>query len=234
MECNTGKECWRANKLTKINTSKYQNLLFDLDGTLTNPKEGIINSYMYSLKKMHLQENNPDSIASFIGSTLHSYFEDVHKLRGKMIDKAVSYYHEYYSVRGQFENEMYDGIPELLNKLTRQKKTLLLVTSKPTVFAESILGFFKIRMLFRNIFGSDTGSYNKSKTVLIKQAIMNENLNIEKCIMIGDRLYDIIGAKENNIASIAVTYGFGSKEELNKCSPKIIVDSVSNLTSIFS
>jgi phosphoglycolate phosphatase len=217
-----------------VKDSKYKNILFDLDGTLTNPRKGITNSYLYSLNKLNLREDNPDSIASFIGLPLHSYFEVVHKLKGELIDVAVKLYREYYSVTGQYENVLYDGIPEMLDLLALQKKTLFLVTSKPAVYAESILDFFKIRKFFRNIYGSDLSSYNKSKTELIKILIESEKLNPDECVMIGDRNQDIIGAKDNKIDSIAVTYGFGSIEELEGSNPEWIAKTVADLNHILT
>lgn len=188
---------------------------------------------MYSVKKLGLTESNPDSISSFIGSPLHLYFEAVHNLHGELMDNAIKFYREYYSVKGQFENELYTGIPELLRELHSQEKNLYLVTSKPTVYAESILSFFNLRELFKNIYGSDLSNYNSSKTVLIKKLLKAENLKPVECVMIGDRMHDIIGAKDNNIGSIAVTYGFGSAEELRENKPTILIDSVTRFRNIF-
>ncbi len=149
------------------------------------------------------------------------------------MDNAIKFYREYYSVKGQFENELYTGIQELLRELHSQEKNLYLVTSKPTVYAESILSFFKLKDLFRNIYGSDLSYYNSSKTDLIKRLLEVEDLKSIECVMIGDRMHDLIGAKENNVDSIGVTYGFGSVEELRENKPTILIDSVTRLRNIF-
>jgi phosphoglycolate phosphatase len=183
---------------------------------------------LYSLKKLGLTENNPKSISSFIGTPLHLYFETVHNLEGTFMDNAIRYYREYYSVKGQFESVLYEGIFELLESLC-QKKNLFLVTSKPKVYAESILDFFNIRKFFNAVYGSDLLNYNSSKTELIKKFIVLNQAKLDGTLMIGDRKHDIIGAYNNNIDSVAVTYGFGSIEELNEYNPTVIVKTVQEL-----
>ena len=179
-----------------------------------------------------MKENDPNIIANYFGAPLHEYFSVRHKMDKAGVDSAIKYYREYYSVKGLYENFLYKGIEEMLSELNSNGKTLFLVTVKPTKFAGDILAHFKIDKYFQNIYGSDLTSQNKTKEVLIRNLLENEKIDPAGCVMVGDRSYDIKGAKHNGIRSIAVTYGYGSKEELEEAKPDYIINNTSGLKKL--
>lgn len=209
--------------------SKFDHIFFDLDGTLSDPKEGLTNSYLHALTKLGLTEEDKECIPYYFGAPLHQYFVEKHSMSNELIPTAVEHFREYYSVKGLYENLLYEGISEMLDKINMSGRTIYLVTVKPSVFAKQILEHFEIDKYFYGIYGSDLSSSNKSKEELIKSAISNENISCESCVMVGDRHHDVLGAKHNKISSIAVTYGFGSQDELNECKPDHMVNSVAEL-----
>jgi phosphoglycolate phosphatase len=137
---------------------KFEYLLFDLDGTLTDPKAGIINSYMNALNKLGLIEDDKECIADYLGAPLHEYFTFKHGLKNGILDKAIKLYREYYSETGLYENRLYEEIPELLEILSGKEMKLFLVTVKPAVFAKEILRHFGIDKYFLKVYGSDLKS----------------------------------------------------------------------------
>lgn len=181
-----------------------------------------------------LLENDPGTIVNYMGAPLHEYFKHKHGLDNGNVDLAIKYYREYYSVRGLYENKLYEGIYELLDKLKINNKIVYLVTVKPSVFAEEILKYFNLYKYFIKVYGSDLSTYNKSKKELIKNLLEAENISPGKAVMIGDRQYDVYGARHNNIKSIAVTYGYGSAEELAAANPDHTVSSVSELSDLLN
>lgn len=210
------------------------NILFDLDGTLTNPKEGIVNSILYALKKLDIEERSIHELDNFIGPPLRDSLMARYHLTDSIADKAVTLYREYFSTNGLFENEIYNGVFELLESLSAQKYQLFIATSKPTVFAEQILKHFKINKYFKTIIGSNLNNTRTDKTEIISHILSVHDLQSRNSIMIGDRKYDIIGAKNNAMQSIGVTYGYGSLEEISTHQPDFIVNNCLELESIFS
>lgn len=208
--------------------NNYQHILFDLDGTLTDPQEGIINSVQYALKRWDIKKENKD-LLYFIGPPLHKSFEEILGSETEAF-KAVDVYREYYSVKGIFENKLYDGIPELLETLNKNNKTLHVATSKPTLFAEQILHHFNIHKYFKTVIGSNMDGTRTEKNEIIHEIVKQyPKYSQNQFIMIGDRKYDIIGARLHNIASIALTFGYGTKEELEQEKPTYIAQKVSDL-----
>src|SRR4030095_13539733 len=148
------------------------------------------------------------------------------------LDKAIKFYREYYSEKGLYENRLYDGIEELLKNLKNDNRSVYLVTVKPAIFAKKILKHFKIFELFSDIYGSDLSNYNDTKEKLIKKLLDKEKAAQESAAMIGDREFDVIGAKHNKVTSIAVGYGYGSEEELLATKPDFFVKSVKDLSNL--
>lgn len=198
---------------------KYKNILFDLDGTLTDSSPGIINAYNYSLNKLGLTEDDISIVKSYIGSPLRAYYAERQKLSAGDSELAVKYFREHYNDTGIFENSVYPGISELLEKLYSSGHKLYIATSKPEKFAITVLEHFGISRYFAYIKGSDMSPDNKPKDKIINHVMETNSLVNSECIMIGDRYHDIRGAHINSIASIAVTYGYGSREELEKENP---------------
>lgn len=180
---------------------KFTKGLFDLDGTITDPAEGIINSYLFALNKLGLNELDPSIISSYIGASLHLYFAEKHNLSDKSLEDGIKYYREYFVVKGLYENKLYAGFDILIKTLFESGINIYLVTSKPTVYAKEILHHFKLEQYFKGVYGSELTIQNTSKVDLLAEAISKEKLNIDNTIMIGDRNLDVFGAKANNISS---------------------------------
>lgn len=213
--------------------NKYKVILFDLDGTLSDPKVGITKSVQYALQKMHIQESDIDKLQCFIGPPLQDSFAEYYHFDEGNTQKAIDYYRERFKEVGMYENELYSNIPYLLKSLKDLTYTLVVATSKPTVFSEEILRHFKIDHYFDLVVGSNLDGTRTTKTDIIQYILDKYNGHkLEDFIMIGDRKHDIIGANNNGIDSIGVTYGYGSYEELNGTNPTYIVESVDHLKDI--
>ncbi|EGO65856.1 HAD family hydrolase [Acetonema longum] len=208
----------------------YDVILFDLDGTLTDPKPGITRSVQYALAKFDIHVADLDSLIPFIGPPLSESFQVFYRLSEADAKKAVEYYREYFTEKGLYENAVFDGIPELLANLKQAGKTLIVATSKPTVFAEKILQHFQLAHYFSRIAGSNLDGTRVDKDEVIAFALM-ECLDIPKgrIIMVGDRKHDVIGARKNGICCIAAAFGYGSPEELREANPKAMAASVQDL-----
>lgn len=210
--------------------SKYATVLFDLDGTLTEPKQGITRSFQYALQKFGINENNMEVLVSFIGPPLKSTFREYYGFDENKAWEAVTYYREYFAEKGIFENEVYPGIAEMLQELKWQNKKILLATSKATIFSERILEHFKLSPYFDYIVGSNYDGTRADKTEVIKHALSLLDGDFSgRTVMVGDRRHDIIGAKQNGIDSIGVTYGYGTAEELEQAGAGRIIASVAEL-----
>lgn len=208
----------------------YKVILFDLDGTLSDPKVGITKSVQYALNRMGIDEPDIDKLECFIGPPLQDSFAEHYNFDETCTQKAIDLYRERFKEKGMFENELYSNIPLLLKSLKEQGYTLIVATSKPTVFAEQILKYFKIEQYFQLIVGSNLDGTRTSKTEIIQYILDKYNEHkLSEFIMIGDRKHDIIGASNTGIDSIGVTYGYGSFEELSHSNPTHIVRSVNQL-----
>lgn len=195
----------------------YQHILFDLDGTLTDPGLGITNSVMYALEKFDIRPVDRASLYRFIGPPLRNSFETYYGFSANTSELAVQYYREYFRDKGLYENEVYDGVTELLTQLRTQGKSLIVATSKPEPFAVKILEHFKLYDYFDFIAGATMDKTRNQKADIIKYALNSLHITpASSAIMIGDREHDIIGAKANGLDSIGVLFGYGSYDELKK------------------
>lgn len=210
----------------------YSTIMFDLDGTLTDPKPGITKSVQYALAKFGIMEDDLDLLEPFIGPPLMNSFIELYHFSENEARTAVDYYREYFKETGMYENEVYPGIRELLKRIKEQNRTLIVATSKPEVFARRILDYFKLAPFFDHICGSQLDGTLSDKSELIQYILETKQLNKSHAIMIGDRKHDIIGAHRNGIASIGVTYGYGSQEELEDIRPTVIVNTVTELSKV--
>lgn len=209
-------------------------ILFDLDGTLTDPKVGITNSVKYALKSYGIEEENMELLCKYIGPPLKDGFMDYHNLSSEDALTAIEKYREYFSETGIFENIVYEGIKELLIKLKQKDKTLIVATSKPTVFAIRILEHFGLKDYFTDICGSEIDGTRVKKGEVIAYALEKNGItDLDQVVMIGDRMHDMIGAKENDIESIGVLYGYGNWDELDESGADRIISRVSRLYDYF-
>lgn len=211
----------------------YDIILFDLDGTLTDPGIGITNSVKYALEKYNIHVENREELYKFIGPPLMDSFQTFFGFTEEDAEQAVAYYREYYREKGIFENYVYPGMDSLLSRLKAAEKTLLVATSKPEEFAIQILERFQLAKYFTIIAGSSMDRSRNRKVDVIKYALERcGNDNNECILMIGDRKYDIYGAKEIGIASAGVLFGYGSREELEAAGADYILSCVEDIYSL--
>ena len=211
-------------------------LLFDLDGTLTDPKVGITTCVQYALKEFGIEEPDLDKLEPFIGPPLKDSFMEFYGFSEEDALKAVEKYRERFSEIGIYENDVYEGIPQMLRLLQSRGMFLAVASSKPTEFVERILEHFDLRRYFKVVVGSemDGTRVNKDEVVLeaLNQLFAYKPIAYEKVYMIGDRKFDIQGAKAIGVESVGVTYGYGSMEELKEAHADYIVRSVEELRTL--
>ena len=208
----------------------YDYLLFDLDGTLTDPEEGITNSVAYALKKWDIEVLDKRELYCFIGPPLSASFKQYFGFSDEDALKSVEYYREYFRDRGIFENKVYDGIPRLLEALRERGKTIILATSKPEGFAKQILQHFDLEKYFDFIAGASMDESRNKKGDVIRYALsMSGVTESSRALMIGDREQDVVGAKQNSLDCLGVLYGYGSKEELESAGADYIAETVEDI-----
>lgn len=207
----------------------YKNVLFDLDGTLTEPAEGITNSVAYALRKFGIEEERR-KLLRFIGPPLRDSFMEYYGFSEQESELAVAYYREYFRAGGIFENRVYDGIEELLDELKREGKTIVLATSKPEEFAAMILEHFDLMKYFDFVAGATMDETRNAKADVIRYALEKAGIaDARSAVMVGDRKHDVMGARENGLNSIGVLYGYGDRKELEAAGATYIVETVTEL-----
>jgi phosphoglycolate phosphatase len=189
-------------------------ILFDLDGTLTDPKIGIIACIRFALSKLDIEIDKDIDLESFIGPPLRDTFRELCG-NDEIAENAVSIYRERFSTKGLFENQVYDGIPECLNRLIEKADSIHVATSKPTIYSERIIEHFDLSRYFNLVYGSNLDGSLSDKTDLLRHIIESEDLLPRHTVMIGDRSFDIIGAKNHGIRAIGVLWGYGTEDELS-------------------
>ncbi|GFM88378.1 5'-nucleotidase [Pseudomonas cichorii] len=197
----------------------YKNILFDLDGTLTDPRLGITRSIQFALGRLGIDEPDITKLEHFIGPPLLQAFMQFYEMDEARAWEAVGFYRERFKVTGLYENLVFDGVPELLETLGGQGRTLYIATSKPWVFAHEIARHFDFARHFKVIYGSELDGTRTDKVELIAHLLEQERLDPSQTLMIGDRKHDLIGGSRNGLDVAAVGYGFGSHEELTAQSP---------------
>ena len=191
-------------------------ILFDVDGTLTDPFLGITRSVAYSLKSFGIEVDDLETLKPFIGPPLDVSFREYYHMDEAQSWEAVEKYREYFSKKGLFENKVYEGMEDFLQSLLNMDMKLYVCTSKPEVFAKEILDHFSLTPYFTGIYGATLDGSLKNKGDVIAHCIKQEQLNIQDCMMVGDRQHDIVGAHQNQIPCIGVLYGYGSLEEFQE------------------
>lgn len=206
-------------------------ILFDLDGTLTDPKEGITKCVQYALKAFGI-EREADELMCFIGPPLKEQFMAYANMNEEEAVKAVEKYRERFAPIGVFENRAYDGAVNMLGTLKDAGKILALATSKPQIFADQIIKKYGIEPYLSVSVGSELDGTRTRKSEVIEEAIRRLGADKEDCIMIGDREHDIIGAKEAGIKSVGVRFGYAAQGELENAGADYIVDDILSLTEL--
>ena len=211
----------------------YQNILFDLDGTLTDPREGITRSIQYALAKLGIDEPDLGKLEHFIGPPLLQAFMQYYAFDEARAWQAVNFYRERFKVTGLYENEVFEGVIELLQALEGQGRHLYIATSKPWEFAREIARHFNFAKHFKVIYGSELDGTRTNKVELIAHILEQERLDPANTLMIGDRKHDLIGARSNGLDCVAVGYGFGGREELEGETPTYHFETLAQLHAAF-
>jgi len=208
-------------------------VLFDLDGTLTDPFEGITRSIQYALEKMGAEVPDRSTMRWCIGPPLWESFRVLLGTEDKTeLDRAVALYRERYTVTGLFENSLVAGIPELLADLSGAGQQLHVCTSKPHAYAGRIVEHFGLMRFFGKVYGAELDGTRSAKAELIAHILAQEGIASSAAAMIGDRKHDLIGANANGVAGIGVLWGYGSREELEAEKPVLIAERPAEISAI--
>ncbi len=211
----------------------YTNIIFDLDGTLTDPALGITNSVIYALEKYGIPVPDRSELLKFIGPPLIDSFQEFYGLSREEAKTAVEYYREYYRAKGIFENSVFPGIEDLLRSFKENGKNLMVATAKVEQFANIVLEHFGLAEYFTCVTGSDLDNTRTKKDEIILSVLERCKItDLEHTVMIGDRMHDILGAKKAGIDSIGILFGYGTKEELENAGADFLAESVDELKTI--
>jgi phosphoglycolate phosphatase len=209
---------------------KYPHVLFDLDGTLTDPGPGITNAVNYALNKFGMASQDRSALYRFIGPPLWDSFEQYCGFSREKAETAVQYFREYYNETGIFENAPYDGIRALLTSLKGSGRTLAVATSKPEITAKRVLEHFDLDGFFTFVGGSAYDGSRVKKEDVIRYVLDSCGIcDPSSTVMVGDREHDIIGARKTGVASVGVLYGYGCREELETAGAGMIAGTVAEL-----
>lgn len=212
---------------------KKKVILFDLDGTLTDPMIGITKSVQYALKKYGIIEEDLWNLTKFIGPPLKESFMEFYGFSEEEGQKAVEYYREYYAPVGIYENQVYEGLEEMLAALKEKGLSLCVATSKPERFAKMILDHFHLDSYF-DLIGGALMDGRTDKAEVISYVLDQLDTKKEKVVMVGDREHDILGAKKNGLDSIGVLFGYGNEEELKEAGADWIAKDMTELGELLT
>lgn len=191
------------------------NILFDLDGTLTDSYQGITRSFCFAISALGRTAPPQEDLKWCIGpSPKDSFAKLLETDDEKLIGKALSLYRERFGSVGLFENEVYEGIPDALSTLLEKGHMLYVATAKPVVYAKQIIEHFDLERYFKTIHGSELDGTRSDKTSLISHILKIEGLTSSETLMVGDRKYDMLGAKANGVKGLGVLWGYGTQDEL--------------------
>ena len=214
---------------------RYQYLLFDLDGTITDPKVGITTCVQYALEHFGIHEPDNDKLEPFIGPPLQDSFEQFYAETAK---QAVAKYRERFQTVGLYENEIYDGMADLLKTLKEGGCRLAVASSKPTVFVKKILEHFDVAQYFDVVVGSELDGSRTKKEEVVQEALRQLDpkgqASSGQMVMIGDRCFDVQGAKAHHLDSIGVAYGYAAEGELQQAGATFVVDTVQQLKELLT
>lgn len=211
----------------------YKHIIFDLDGTLTDSKPGILNAAFYALKEMGVEKPPMKKLNELIGIPLQDYFRQMHDFTEDEVTKAVVHFRVYYGEKGVYENTVYEGIPELLKELNSKGKKIYISTAKYEKYAKVMIDFIKFTPLLTDLIGADAGGKHATKSDLAADLIVRNNIkDLDRTIVIGDKHMDIEAGHKNNIDSIGLTYGFGSVEEIENANPTFVAHNVEKIKEI--
>lgn len=207
-------------------------ILFDLDGTLTDSKEGLFKSIQYALSHYGINEENTDNLKCFIGPPIHYAFCEFYGFSPEKADEATKLFRERFSVKGIYENKLYSGVFDMLKELKEYGKVLALATAKPEQFAKTVIDYFDISQFFDCVVGTTMENKDHNKASIINKVLEELNADKNESIMVGDRKFDILAAKECDVKSVGVNYGYAPENELKEFGADFIVDTTIELKEL--
>jgi phosphoglycolate phosphatase len=211
------------------------NILFDLDGTLTDSGEGITRCIEHALVRLGRTAPPLEALRRFVGPPLHETFAELLESPDRaLVDEAITLYRERFVPTGMFENSLYPAVASALEALQRDGHRLWVVTSKPTVYAERIVQHFGLDRWLERVYGSELSGENGDKRRLIREVLSREALVPRETWMVGDRMHDVRGARENGLRSVGVLWGYGREDELRAARPDGIVASMPELCAFLA
>ncbi|MCH5348699.1 MAG: HAD family hydrolase [Oscillospiraceae bacterium] len=212
---------------------KYNTIFFDLDGTLTDSSPGILNSVKYALTEMCREIPDEKVLGEFLGPPLTDSFRQFCGMTDEEAQEAATLYRQVYKDKCITENSLYDGIVQTLERLKKAGKNLAVATTKPIFLADKIVTHYGIRDFFTDVCGASPDGSGGDKAAVIKMALeVCGETDLSKALMIGDRFYDIEGAKTVGIDSVGVLYGYGSRTELEKAGATYIVSNAAEIANL--
>lgn len=214
-----------------MNLQEKTAIIWDLDGTLTDPADGITRSVQIALEHFGISASR-EELLSFIGPPLADSFAEKFGFSPEQCTDAIRFYREYFSKTGLFENQVYPDIPELLQRIQAAGKQNFLASSKPEIFCRRILEHFSILEPFAQVAGSDLEGKRAKKHAVIQYLLDSSGIDPANAVMIGDRKFDVLGAAEFSIPCIGVLWGYGSREELEQAGAAAVAEDISSLCGI--
>lgn len=219
----------------------FQYCLFDLDGTLTDPKEGITRSVQHALRYFGIEEPNLDKLEPFIGPPLKDSFMEFYGLTKEQALKAIEVYRERFAPIGVLENMIYPGTEQMLHHAREKGIHLAVASSKPLVFVRQILQHFQIEKYFEVVVGSELDGARGTKEEVVEEALrqlgilkMKPGERKWRCAMVGDRKFDMQGAKAHGLTAIGVSFGYAAPGELASAGADAVADSMEQLEALIT
>lgn len=210
-------------------------VLFDLDGTLTDPKVGITTAIRYAMQKLKRPLSPETNLDWCIGPPLQQNFATLLDTDDPdLIAQSIAAFREYFAEIGLFENKLYAGVPEMLAALNDLGLRCYVATSKPAIYAQQIVDHFGLSGYFLQVYGSELDGTRVNKVDLIQYILAKEQLAALQTMMVGDRKHDMLGAKANGLLTTGVLYGYGSRDELERAAPNYLVDRPGDILTLFS
>lgn len=219
----------------EMRRDSIKNVLFDLDGTLTDPREGITRCIQYALEQLNRPVPAQSALEAYIGPPLRSTFASLlASTDAALVETAVGFYRERFAAVGLYENELYAGVFPMLERLQAARLRLFVATSKVATFAERILEHFGLSSFFEGVYGSTLEGRFDNKVDLLRHLLASERLSAAETLMVGDRQHDVIAARQNRIFSLGVTYGYGTRAELTAAKAGALCDSPEEVAAFLS